>query len=181
MTPKPECDSAPPTSTFSVTGFLTFSVVAATSLANIIANINNNNNNNNDNNNNENQNDNNQISNNAIGGGRRKRSVVKESENFKLCKRIPSNELHDAANGFLYKIIQYTSKLLNICPEQYICNAIAESNQQSDSTSQKLGLFVITIASFIATDFYPNMTYEKSLNIIQNASTDNKYCHDIKC
>ena len=181
MTPKPECDSAPPTSTFSVTGFLTFSVVAATSLANIIANINNNNNNNNDNNNNENQNDNNQISNNAMGGGRRKRSVAREFDKFDFCNRIPSNELHDAPNGFLYKSIQYTSKLVNICPEQYICNAVAESNQHSDITSQKLGLFVITIASFISTDFYPNFTYEKSLNIIQNASTDKTYCHHIKC
>ena len=181
MTPKPECDSAPPTSTFSVTGFLTFSVVAATSLANIIANINNNNNNNNDNNNNENQNDNNQISNNAMGGGRRKRSVAREFDKFDFCNRIPSNEPHGAPNGFLYTSIQYASKLLNSCPEQYICNAIAESNQQSDNTSQKLGLFVITIASFILTDFYSNLTYEKSLKIIRNASTDNKYCHYIKC
>ena len=181
MTPKPECDSAPPTSTFSVTGFLTFSVVAATSLANIIANINNNNNNNNDNNNNENQNDNNQISNNAMGGGKRKRSVARALNKFDSCNSIPSNELHDAPNGFLYKSIQYTSKLVNICPEQYICNAVAESNQHSDITSRKLGLFVITIASFISTDFYPNLTYEKSLNIIQNASTDKTYCHHIKC
>ena len=181
MTPKPECDSPPPTSTFSVTGFLTFSVVAATSLANIIANINNNNNNNNDNNNNENQNDNNQISNNAMGGGRQKRSAVKEFDKFYSCNKIPSNELHDRPNGIQYKIIQYTSKLLNICPEKYICNAIVESNQQSVITSQKLGLFVITIASFISSDFYSDLTYEKSLDIIKKASTDNKYCHDIKC
>ena len=52
-------------STFSVTGFLTFSVVAATSVANLIANINNNNDNNNNNNNQDNINNNNQKSSSA--------------------------------------------------------------------------------------------------------------------
>ena len=48
-------------STFSVTGFLTFAVVSATAVANVIANINNNNDNNN--NNQDNVNNNNQVSN----------------------------------------------------------------------------------------------------------------------
>ncbi len=48
-------------STFSVTGFLTFSVVAATAVSNVIANIDNNNNNNNNNDNNDNLNNNNQV------------------------------------------------------------------------------------------------------------------------
>lgn len=52
-------------STFSVTGFLTFAVVSATAVANVIANINNNNDNNNNNNNQDNVNNNNQISNSA--------------------------------------------------------------------------------------------------------------------
>ena len=50
-------------STFSVTGFLTFAVVSATAVANVIANINNNNDNNNNNNNQDNVNNNNQVSN----------------------------------------------------------------------------------------------------------------------
>ena len=50
-------------STFSVTGFLTFTVVSATAVANVIANINNNNDNNNNNNNQDNVNNNNQVSN----------------------------------------------------------------------------------------------------------------------
>ena len=52
-------------STFSVTGFLTFTVVAASAVANVIANINNNNDNNNNNNNQDNVNNNNQMSNSA--------------------------------------------------------------------------------------------------------------------
>ena len=50
-------------STFSVTGFLTFAVVSATAVANVIANINNNNDNNNNNNNQDNLNNNKQVSN----------------------------------------------------------------------------------------------------------------------
>ena len=52
-------------SVFSVTGFLTFMVVAATAVSNVIANIDNNNNNNNNNDNNDNVNNNNQISDSA--------------------------------------------------------------------------------------------------------------------
>lgn len=52
-------------STFSVTGFLTFAVVSASAVANVIANINNNNDLNNNNNNQDNVNNNNQMSNSA--------------------------------------------------------------------------------------------------------------------
>jgi len=52
-------------STFSVTGFMTFVVVAMTSVANVITNINNNNDNNNNNNNQDNINNNNQMSSSA--------------------------------------------------------------------------------------------------------------------
>ena len=48
--PKPKC-TVEVESTFSVTGFLTFVVVAVTAVANVIANVNNNNDNNNNNNN----------------------------------------------------------------------------------------------------------------------------------
>ena len=61
MTPAPVCIERQE-SVFSVTGFLTFVVVAATAVSNVIANIDNNNNNNNNNDNNDNVNNNNQIS-----------------------------------------------------------------------------------------------------------------------
>ena len=61
VTPAPVCIEKQE-SVFSVTGFLTFVVVAATAVSNVIANIDNNNNNNNNNDNNDNVNNNNQIS-----------------------------------------------------------------------------------------------------------------------
>ena len=64
MTPAPVCIERQE-SVFSVTGFLTFIVVAATAVSNVIANIDNNNNNNNNNDNNDNINNNNQISDSA--------------------------------------------------------------------------------------------------------------------
>ena len=64
VTPKPTCIEKQE-SVFSVTGFLTFMVVSATAVSNVIANIDNNNNNNNNNDNNDNVNNNNQISDSA--------------------------------------------------------------------------------------------------------------------
>ena len=64
VTPAPVCIEKQE-SVFSVTGFLTFVVVAATAVSNVIANIDNNNNNNNNNDNNDNVNNNNQISDSA--------------------------------------------------------------------------------------------------------------------
>ena len=61
VTPPPVCVEKKE-SVFSVTGFLTFTVVSATAVSNIITNIDNNNNNNNNNDNNDNVNNNNQIS-----------------------------------------------------------------------------------------------------------------------
>ena len=61
VTPPPVCVEKKE-SVFSVTGFLTFTVVSATAISNIITNIDNNNNNNNNNDNNDNVNNNNQIS-----------------------------------------------------------------------------------------------------------------------
>ena len=52
-------------STFSVTGFLTFAVVSATAVANVIANINNTNHNNDNNNNQDNINNNKEVANNG--------------------------------------------------------------------------------------------------------------------
>ena len=64
VTPPPVCIERQE-SVFSVTGFLTFVVVASTAVANVISNIDNNNNNNNNNDNNDNVNNNNQISDSA--------------------------------------------------------------------------------------------------------------------
>ena len=61
VTPPPTCVERQE-SVFSVTGFLTFVVVSATAVSNVISNIDNNNNNNNNNDNNDNVNNNNQIS-----------------------------------------------------------------------------------------------------------------------
>jgi len=64
VTPAPTCIEKQE-SVFSVTGFLTFAVVSATAVSNVIASIDNNNNNNNNNDNNDNVNNNNQISDSA--------------------------------------------------------------------------------------------------------------------
>ena len=72
-------------SVFSVTGFLTFIVVAATAVSNVIANIDNNNNNNNNNDNNDNVNNNNQISDSAdamnMGNARKLHSTLTNNIN----------------------------------------------------------------------------------------------------
>ena len=82
VTPKPTCIEKQE-SVFSVTGFLTFAVVSATAVSNVIANIDNNNNNNNNNDNNDNVNNNNQISDSAdatnMGNARLLRSNTKNS------------------------------------------------------------------------------------------------------
>jgi len=82
VTPAPVCIERQE-SVFSVTGFLTFVVVASTAVANVIANIDNNNNNNNNNDNNDNVNNNNQISDSAdaqnMGNARSLTDSVEES------------------------------------------------------------------------------------------------------
>merc|ERR1711936_701669 len=82
VTPAPVCIERQE-SVFSVTGFLTFVVVASTAVANVIANIDNNNNNNNNNDNNDNVNNNNQISDSAdaqnMGNARSLSDSVEES------------------------------------------------------------------------------------------------------
>ena len=68
-----------------MTGFLTFAVVSATAVSNVIANIDNNNNNNDINDNNDNVNNNNQISDSADAtnmGNARLLSFTNSSERF---------------------------------------------------------------------------------------------------
>lgn len=89
-------------STFSVTGFLTFAVVSATAVANVIANINNNNDLNNNNNNQDNVNNNNQMSNSAdaenMGNARHLFQYMVEEE---LLEEGPLPKLMTAIAGFM--------------------------------------------------------------------------------
>ena len=165
---------------FSVTGFLTFSVVAATSLANIMSNINNNNNNNNDNNNNDNQNDNNQVSTNKMEGRRRKRSRKALTNPLHICKSIYSGNLENSPNWYLEKTIKRLSKRLHFCPEQYICNAAVESNFLDSNISKQISLFVTTISAFILSDIFPNFKPEVAVQIIGNV-TEPFHCSNMYC
>ena len=180
VTPKPKCDTSQPSSMFSVTGFLTFSVVAATSLANIMSNINNNNNNNNDNNNNENQNDNNQMSTNQMEGKRRKRSRDGINDPLDFCESISSEDSKYSPSWYIGKSIGYISKRLGFCPQKYICNASLASNMLGGKMSKILGVFATTISAFILSDSIPNLQYETAVRIIQNI-TPNQNCSNIYC
>ena len=167
ITPKPTCKSSASTSSmFSVTGFLTFSVVAATSLANIIASINNNNNNNNDNNNNENQNDNNQISNNTV-AGKRKRSTIEGVNDLEFCEISVFDEIPHTPHWYLNRTISYFSTLFQFCPEKYICNSALESLLLSSNLNRNIGLFTTTLSAFILADYIPNLKHKVVLDIIE--------------
>ena len=180
MTPKPVCEESPPSSMFSVTGFLTFSVVAATSLANIISNINNNNNNNNDNNNNENQNDNNQVLNNTMAGERRKRFLATFSTGLDFCKKDFLEDIKNGSNWNSRKLIQFLSNVFRFCPEKYICNAALESNLIQNGVNKKISLFTTSLSALILSDIIPTLNHDVAIEIIQNA-TKTKDCSNIKC
>ena len=179
VTPKPRCETSAASSMFSVTGFLTFSVVAATSLANIISNINNNNNNNNDNNNNENENDNNQISNNTM-AGRRKRSTTEFANDSGFCDSPSFKEIEYTPHFYLNQPINYFSNLFHFCPEKYICNSALESIMSNSEISRKLGLFITTISAFILSDIIPTLNHEVAVEIIENVMKT-RDCSTIKC
>ena len=180
VTPKPTCETSTATSSmFSVTGFLTFSVVAATSLANIIANINNNNNNNNDNNNNENQNDNNQISNNTV-AGKRKRATIEGAKDLEFCDISVFDEIPHTPHWYLNGAIRYFSTLFQFCPEKYICNSALESLLLSSEINSKIGLFTTTLSAFILADHIPKLKHKIAVEIIENV-TKTLDCSTINC
>ena len=181
MTPPPKCEKSEVSSMFSVTGFLTFSVVAATSLANIIANINNNNNNNNNNNDNDNQNDNNQMSNNTM-AGKRKRSTIELANNVNFCNELFYEENKHTPHWHLNKTIQYLSTLFDFCPQRYICESARESILLDGEVNRKIGLFTTTISGFILSDFLFNLKPEDAVEIIENVSKNTIVdCSTIKC
>ena len=180
VTPKPACEAAPPSSMFSVTGFLTFTVVAATSLANIITNINNNNNNNNDNNNNDNQNDNNQVSDNTMAGRRRKRGANLFSNRLDLCRTIPEEK----DTSFMYignAILRLISANFDFCPEKYVCNAALESNLLTNTIQKRVALVTTTFSAFILSDMIPNFNHTVATEIIQNVTMSSLDCSSIHC
>ena len=166
ITPPPKCQTPEATSAFSVTGFLTFSVVAATSLANIIANINNNNNNNNDNNNNDNQNDNNQMSNNTMSGGKRRKRTVRDTN-----KTIPQDCQDPHQRRSLYcnlnTLLGVLPALFKFCPQRYICESAKESKIQQSELAKRISLFSTTFSAFVLSDFTPNLTPYQAFDIIQ--------------
>lgn len=88
-------------STFSVTGFLTFAVVSATAVANVIANINNNNDLNNNNNNQDNVNNNNQMSNSADAENMGNARHLFQYMASKDMKEGPMEKLMTAIAGFM--------------------------------------------------------------------------------
>ena len=180
VTPKPACEVSPPSSMFSVTGFLTFTVVAATSLANIITNINNNNNNNNDNNNNENQNDNNQVSDNTMAERRRKRGANLFSNRLDFCENIPEEK--DTLFMYIGKaILRLTSSHFDFCPEKYVCNAALESNLLTNTLQRRVALVTTTVSAFILSDMIPNFNHTVATEIIQNVTMSTLDCSSIHC
>ena len=180
VTPKPACEVSPPSSMFSVTGFLTFTVVAATSLANIITNINNNNNNNNDNNNNENQNDNNQVSDNTMAERRRKRGANLFSNRLDFCENIPEEK--DTLFMYIGKaILRLISSHFDFCPEKYVCNAALESNLLTNTLQRRVALVTTTVSAFILSDMIPNFNHTVATEIIQNVTMSTLDCSSIHC
>ena len=166
---------------FSVTGFLTFSVVAATSLANIIANINNNNNNNNDNNNNENQNDNNQMINNTM-AGKRKRSIMQSAQKISYCDEPFYEGNKHTPYWYLNRTIQYFSTLSDFCPQRYICESARESILLDGGVNRKIGIFTTTVSGFILSDFVVSLEPEDAVEIIENVIKNGTLdCTTIKC
>ena len=95
-------------STFSVTGFLTFAVVSATAVANVIANINNNNDNNNNNNNQDNVNNNNQVSNSADAENQgNARSMSENNLNF-FCQIVDGEASKGNLENLMTSILGFT-------------------------------------------------------------------------
>ena len=117
VTPKPTCIEKQE-SVFSVTGFLTFAVVSATAVSNVIANIDNNNNNNNNNDNNDNVNNNNQISDS---------SMATNMGNARLLSQLRfSNRSSASTTSSLF-----SSFSSSFCLPLLLCEALQQSRRQN--------------------------------------------------
>lgn len=129
VTPKPVCIQKQE-SVFSVTGFLTFAVVSATAISNIISNIDNNNNNNNNNDNNDNVNNNNQISDSADA------TNMGNAKNLRFARSLkPSNFLNRVSSS--------------VCLPFLICQTVSDQRQESFSESGQ----VASMVSILGTAF----------------------------
>ena len=117
MTPKPTCIEKQE-SVFSVTGFLTFAVVSATAVSNVIANIDNNNNNNNNNDNNDNVNNNNQISDSA------------DATNMGNARLLSSNTKNSFTSLF-------SSISPSVCLPLLLCEVLQQAKSQNLSSASK--------------------------------------------
>lgn len=111
VTPAPVCVQEQE-SVFSVTGFLTFVVVSATAVSNVIANIDNNNNNNNNNDNNDNVNNNNQISDSATAenmGNARAFNPFRNCVYKLICRKIQRQDSIESVSslGFGFSVLDY--------------------------------------------------------------------------
>ena len=115
VTPAPVCIERQE-SVFSVTGFLTFMVVAATAVSNVIANIDNNNNNNNNNDNNDNVNNNNQIS--------------------------DSNDAMNMGNAGGRSFEEQIDFSEHICIYSFICQSVLEAKEDQYSGAQREAILV---------------------------------------
>ena len=125
-------------SVFSVTGFLTFAVVSATAISNIIANIDNNNNNNNNNDNNDNVNNNNQISDSADA------TNMGNAKNLRIERSLQSETILTYLTSSLTSL---TSSLTNLtsslCLPFLICQTISDQRQEQLSQPGQVAAMVI--------------------------------------
>ena len=126
ITPKPVCIQKQE-SVFSVTGFLTFAVVSATAISNIIANIDNNNNNNNNNDNNDNVNNNNQISDSA------------DATNMGNAKNLKLEEARSLQPAGI--LGRFSSSL---CLPYLICQFVSDQRKEQLSQSGQVASMVIS-------------------------------------
>ena len=117
VTPKPTCIEKQE-SVFSVTGFLTFAVVSATAVSNVIANIDNNNNNNNNNDNNDNVNNNNQISDS---------SMATNMGNARLLSQLRFSNTSSASTTSSL----FSSFSSSLCLPLLLCEALQQSRRQN--------------------------------------------------
>ena len=135
VTPKPVCIQKQE-SVFSVTGFLTFAVVSATAISNIIANIDNNNNNNNNNDNNDNVNNNNQISDSADA------TNMGNAKNLRLARSLRPD-----------RILGHFSS--SLCLPYLICQAVTDQREQPLSDSGEVAAKVKPISIEDITNYLP--------------------------
>ena len=131
VTPKPTCIEKQE-SVFSVTGFLTFAVVSATAVSNVIANIDNNNNNNNNNDNNDNVNNNNQISDSADATNMGNARFLSRLGSSNSTSSLTSSLLSSVSSLLLPPSSPLLSSISSsLCLPLLLCEALQQSRRQN--------------------------------------------------